>query len=71
MYPIQVHLIDEGDQSYYFAFHPDFGHCACSGTGDTIMEAIETLNNVRDDVIEHFKETGKPIPVPSALPVIT
>jgi len=68
VYPIQIHLIEEEDQSYYFAYHPDFGSSACSATGDTIMEAIESLDNVREDLVAYLKEAGKPIPAPSKLP---
>jgi len=62
-YPVEVHWVDEDDgDGYYYAFLPDFGQCACSATGDTRDEALEELDLVRRDVIQHYVETGKSIP---------
>lgn len=71
-YPIEIQefLDDEGNTNYY-AFHPDFGHSACSAVGDTVEEAIYILGMVRRDVIEYYLETGREIPEPSTLSFLT
>jgi predicted RNase H-like HicB family nuclease len=68
-YPIQIHFVEEKEgDDYFFAFHPDFGHSACSATGDTVEEALASLGLVRIEVMRHYRETGKQIPEPSGLP---
>ena len=68
-YPIELHFVSEEDgDGYYFAFLPDFGHSACSAVGDTPMEALDSLNEVKEEVLEFLKETGREIPVPSCNP---
>lgn len=61
-YPVQVHRLFDGNRYYFFAFHPDFGASACSATGDTIEEALELLDKVRQEVITYLRDKGKPIP---------
>ena len=67
-YPIMVHKIEEKDDEYYFVYHPDFGHCACSATGATIYQAILNLDCVRQEVIKYYEESGKDVPAPSKAP---
>jgi predicted RNase H-like HicB family nuclease len=64
-YGINIRYVEEenGDK-YVIAYHPDFGHSACSATGDTIVEALENLVIARRDIIEHYLRTGKTIPKP-------
>lgn len=64
-YPIEIHRVDEPDQSYYLAYFVDFGASACSATGDTIEEALETLNKVKKDIINYLIEKNEDIPKPS------
>ena len=64
-YPITVKYVVTEDDSYYYAFLPDFGHSACSAVGDTIQEACETLELVLKDVIAVYKEDGHEIPIPT------
>jgi len=68
-YPIEIHRIDEPDQSYYLAYFVDFGASACSATGDTIEEALETLNKVKKDIINYLIEKKEDIPTPSGNPL--
>lgn len=71
-YPVELYRIEEDDGTgVYFAFHPDFGHSACSAVGDTQEEAISELSVVRRDVIQHYYETGRTIPEPSPAPFKT
>lgn len=73
-YPFEVFLVtDEEDDndSYFFAFHPDFGHATCSAVGDTAEEALSELEAVRKDVIQYYYETGKRLPTPSKAPFET
>jgi predicted RNase H-like HicB family nuclease len=67
-YPINIHRIPEDGGFYYMAFHPDFGCLACSATGCTETEAIESLHLVRADVIAYYLESGKELPIPSKYP---
>jgi len=57
-------MLEADGTRYYFAFLPDFGHSACSATGDTVLEAIEELDLVRQDVIRYFIEAEKKLPKP-------
>jgi predicted RNase H-like HicB family nuclease len=65
-YSVVIYLIhNPGDRDgYYFAYHPEFGSSACSGTGDTRIEALQNLDTVRENVILHYQETGREIPEP-------
>lgn len=69
-YPVHIYqVIDEEDGDvYFYAFLPDFGHAACSAVGDTPGEALQALENVKKDVIQHYLENNKPLPEPSKLP---
>jgi predicted RNase H-like HicB family nuclease len=68
-YPMVIYWIEEENSSgYYFAYLLDFGYCACSATGDTIEEALQELELVKKDIIQHFWETGKEIPDLSKTP---
>lgn len=68
-HPIQIHwLVDGAGSGYFYVFLVDFGHSACSATGDTIEEALANLVNVKRDVIRFFLETDHPIPKPSRCP---
>jgi predicted RNase H-like HicB family nuclease len=65
-YFITLYWIKEKDGGgFWLAYHPDFGHSACSATGDTPDEAIAFLGLVRQDVIKHYWRMKKTIPEPS------
>jgi predicted RNase H-like HicB family nuclease len=62
-YPIEVYLRDEkGDRPYFIAFLPDFGETVCSGVGDTVEEALQSLEKTKLDVTEYYRENNKPLP---------
>jgi predicted RNase H-like HicB family nuclease len=64
-YRIEVCWVDEEEgDGYYVAFHPAFGFSACAAPGDSVIEAIERLEEVRDFVILRYCEKGKMIPEP-------
>lgn len=61
-YPISI---------YFFAFLPDFGSSACSATGTTEAAAVRRLRQVQKAVTEHYRKTGRKLPVPSVCPALT
>jgi predicted RNase H-like HicB family nuclease len=68
-YPVQIHLLGKEDgDPYYFGFLIDWGHSACSATGDTIGEMLENLESVKRNMIDYYLEAGIPIPDPSGDP---
>jgi predicted RNase H-like HicB family nuclease len=68
-YPVQIHVLtDSTGARYFFAFLIDFGHAACSATGDTVEEALANLHEVKVNILQHFVETDHPIPFPSRCP---
>jgi predicted RNase H-like HicB family nuclease len=68
-WPIEIHFVEEkGEPGYFFAFLPDFGHSACSATGDTIEEALQSLELVRQEVVGYYIDSHKALPYPSPPP---
>jgi predicted RNase H-like HicB family nuclease len=61
---VQWQPYEDEPGGYYFVWHPEFGYCACSATGDTLEEAISNLHRTREFVIEYYAECGRPIPAP-------
>ena len=53
-YSTEIYYLHDG--GYFYAFHTDFGFSACSATGDSIDEAIASLQNVRASLIEYLKK---------------
>lgn len=69
-YPVEVHWMDEPETKagYYLVFLPDFGHSACSATGESIQEALNNLAEVKQTVLQHYLESGITVPGPSGDP---
>lgn len=69
-YPVTIVRIGhrDGKAGYYFAYLPDFGPCVCSGTGDTINEAIAVMNKNKLIIFRFLVYNGIPIPAPRPLP---
>jgi predicted RNase H-like HicB family nuclease len=63
-YTVVLKEIIEEDGSYWAAYHPEFGFCACSGCGDTPEKALNELNNARTDIVYYYIETKKHLPMP-------
>ena len=55
-YPIVIHKLKKYQGGGYYVYLPDFGHSSCSATGDTISEALESLENVKVCIIDYFKK---------------
>ena len=66
-YPMEIFPVEDEGEEYYFAFLPDFGSSACNATGYTIAEALETLDEVKREVVLYYIEEGKKIPEPKNL----
>jgi len=56
-YPIEVKKSDE-DGGGYSASIPMLGECAFVGTGDTVEEAIESLNSIKRYLFEDYLSKG-------------
>ena len=60
-------VVEDEGPSYYIAYSPEFGFCACSGPGDTEEEAIKNLRINLAAMMDYYEETGRPIPEPMYL----
>lgn len=69
-YPIEIHVLSDEDGGGYHVFLPDFGHSACSATGDTVAEALTILEDVKREVVSLYLEKGIRIPEPSPNPAV-
>lgn len=43
-------------------FLPDFGWCACSATGDTVQEVLDSIKEVQREIIKYYLDREKEIP---------
>lgn len=59
-YPVVMHTITDGN--CWFIYLPDFGRTACSATGDTPEEALETIKIVAQKIVRHYRDTGRELP---------
>ena len=60
--PIEDDSADSTERLYYMAYLPFIGQSACSATGDTPLEALQRLEEVKSAVFQHFIDTGRVIP---------
>ncbi len=65
-YPIEIRKVDEKEGGGYTATIPQLGKYAFVGDGDTIEEAIESLNNIKEYLLEKYLEEGIPVPEPQS-----
>jgi len=63
-YPIEIRKIKEEEGGGYSATIPLLGKYAFVGDGDTIEEAIESLNEIKEYLFEKYLKEGLPIPEP-------
>jgi len=63
LYPVSLQWMEDGEDSYWLAWLPDFGHSACSQTGETPGEAVEELGKVAEGVLAYYIEKGLEVPV--------
>lgn len=64
-YPVAVFALPPEDGGGWFAYLPDFGHSACSATGDTRVKALHLLSKVAEEVVLLYLERDLPIPEPT------
>ena len=69
-YEIALRWVTYEGSSYYIAYLPAFGALACSATGDTVAEALESLDEVFADVSYHYMESGRGMPRQEPLPFL-
>jgi antitoxin HicB len=63
-YAIIIETDRENDEIYYMAFHPELP--GCMAQGDTVEEAIASLNEARADYIKALLEWELEVPLPKA-----
>lgn len=63
-YPMEIQKIKEEEGGGYSATIPQLGKYAFMGDGDTIEEAIESLNEIKKYLFEKYLKEGIPIPEP-------
>lgn len=63
-YPIEIRKIKENEGGGYSASIPLLGKYAFIGDGETIEEAIENLNIVKETLFKKYLKEGIPIPEP-------
>jgi len=63
-YPVEIRKIKEEEGGGYSATIPLLGKYAFLGDGDTIEEAIESLNEIKEYLFEKYLAAGIPIPEP-------
>jgi predicted RNase H-like HicB family nuclease len=69
-YCITICELAPEDGGGYVAYHPDLGWAACSGVGDTIMEAISGLEINFKEFAAVCAADGLPLPAPAAPPYV-
>ena len=65
-YHINIFYSDEDEG--YIADIPDLSYC--SAFGETPIEALQELNLAKQAWLEAAKAEGKPVPLPTYLPII-
>lgn len=63
-YDIKVDRIEDEDGFEYKAYSNELDKLAFYGVGDTKAEAIESFEEVREELFEYYFENGIPIPEP-------
>lgn len=63
-YAVEVRKIAQEDGGGYLASIPELGRWAFCGSGESIDEAMKTLDIVKKNLFEEYLEEGKEIPEP-------
>ena len=63
-YPVEIRRLSEEDGGGYIACIPYLGRWMFTAAGDTIEEALQTLEEVKRDHFERLLSEGKEIPLP-------
>jgi 5'(3')-deoxyribonucleotidase/predicted RNase H-like HicB family nuclease len=59
---------DVPQEPYWVAWLPDFGLSACSAVGDTPIEAVQKLENSKEEVFQLYLDKKYPFPHPTVEP---
>lgn len=63
-YDIVIKKIDKYDEVFYQATTKELDSLTFYGTGDTVEEAIKSLNDVKEELFPYYIEKGLEIPEP-------
>lgn len=63
-YPVEIQKIKEEEGGGYMASIPLLGKYAFLGDGETVEEAIDSLNEIKEYLFEKYLEENVPIPEP-------
>jgi len=63
-YSIKIDYVSDDEDSYYVAYIPELGSGAFLGTGNTINEAVEELEDIKRNYFEDHIRRGIKIPLP-------
>ena len=63
-YPVEIRKIPEEEGGGYSASIPQLGKYAFVGDGETVEEALASLNEIKSYLFEKYLEQGIPIPEP-------
>ena len=63
-YSLKIDYVSDDEDGYYVAHIPELGSGAFLGTGNTIKEAVEELENIKRSYFEDHIKKGIKIPLP-------
>lgn len=66
-YTVEVRQLSEEEGGGYIAQIPQLGKYAFVGDGETVEEAMESLNEIKRHFFEEYLRDGIPIPLPKPL----
>jgi len=65
-YPITIGIqVEEDGNHYYMVWCEDWGIVACSAMGETVLEALDNLENVFHSIYDIYLKEGREIPTPT------
>ncbi len=65
-YPITIGLqVEEDGNHYYMVWCPDWGITTCSAMGESVQEALSSLEEVFVTIHALYLKKGKEIPTPT------
>ncbi|MCS6949667.1 MAG: hypothetical protein NZ520_04300 [bacterium] len=66
-YPVEIRRLPEEEGGGYLACIPVLGRWTVQAAGDTVEEALELLEEVKEAVFAHLREQGIAVPAPPPL----
>lgn len=67
-YRLQIRKVDKYEKFFYEATTRELDSLTFYGVGDTIQEAVDSLEEVKEDMFAYYLENGIDIPVPEEEP---